>query len=287
MTRRNRTFARIQKSIDTIRYHGRTSAPFLSQDTFKRFADLDFDSKRPISAKEVELARTIFCNSGNVENFLEMYGKNIRAKVLIFGNNDVDFLDFPHSIPSSVTAIYLQNSQISDGFFRTLPIGIENIKYAQNGLPHLLGSSFLSAEKQDRFLAGPFGNTHNERVHLLDFINQLEGDSLIDLKTGRVEPKEYARLSSSYRFILCPRGNGLDTHRFWESLYRGSLPVVIKSPWSQSIARLGIPIIEIDQWGAIPTKSNTIRNDYESFSPSQIAALWEKHWLQELLQLLK
>lgn len=248
--------------------------------------DLDFDPIRPISRRELQSARTIFCNSGEVENFLEMYGNSVKAKVLMFGNNDVDFLDFRQSIPSSVKAIYLQNSQISDGFFRTLPIGIENIKYLQNGLPHLFDSSFQLQQKQDRFLAGPFGNTHNERVQLIDFIERLEGDSLVDLRTGRLEPRDYARLSSSYRFILCPRGNGLDTHRFWESLYRGSVPVVIKSPWSQSISRLGIPIVEIEHWGAIQTDSFEIRKAHKSFKPSEIAALWEKHWRNELAQLL-
>jgi len=287
MTRANKTFSRIQKSVDMVRYFGKTSAPYLSQDSFKRIADLDFDTKRPIGAKEVDSARVIFCNSGNVENFLELYGKKIRAKVLIFGNNDVDFLDFPYSIPSSVRAIYLQNSQISDGFFRTLPIGIENIEYAQNGLPHLLRSSFHSQEKKGRFLAGPFANSHEERRHLIHLIKQQEGGSLIDLETGRVEPRKYARLASAYQLILCPRGNGLDTHRFWESLYRGSLPVVIKSPWSQSIASLGIPVVEIDNWGSIFTDSDTIISDPKCFNPSSIDALWENYWYQELLNLQK
>jgi hypothetical protein len=27
-------------------------------------------------------------------------------------------------------------------------------------------------------------------------------------------------------YSLCPRGNGIDTHRFWESLYTGTIPIV-------------------------------------------------------------
>ena len=34
---------------------------------------------------------------------------------------------------------------------------------------------------------------------------------------------------SKYRYILCPPGNGIDTHRFWEALIAGSIPVALKS----------------------------------------------------------
>ena len=28
-----------------------------------------------------------------------------------------------------------------------------------------------------------------------------------------------------YKYVLCPEGNGIDTHRFWETIYAGSIPV--------------------------------------------------------------
>ena len=36
----------------------------------------------------------------------------------------------------------------------------------------------------------------------------------------------YARNLAGHRFVLCPRGSGVETHRMWESLYVGSIPVV-------------------------------------------------------------
>jgi len=41
---------------------------------------------------------------------------------------------------------------------------------------------------------------------------------------------EYIKELNSYKFSLCIRGNGLDTHRFWESLYLGVIPVLIDNP---------------------------------------------------------
>ena len=33
----------------------------------------------------------------------------------------------------------------------------------------------------------------------------------------------------NHRFTICPRGNGIDTHRMWEALYMGSIPIVEES----------------------------------------------------------
>lgn len=50
-------------------------------------------------------------------------------------------------------------------------------------------------------------------------------------------------------FVLCPRGNGIDTHRLWETLYMGSIPIV-----KRDIAHAGwtdLPILFIDDWAEV------------------------------------
>jgi hypothetical protein len=37
---------------------------------------------------------------------------------------------------------------------------------------------------------------------------------------------DYKDKLDKHKFILCPRGNGIDTHRLWESLYHGIIPIV-------------------------------------------------------------
>jgi len=59
----------------------------------------------------------------------------------------------------------------------------------------------------------------------------------------------FLREIKSHYFVLCPRGNGIDTHRLWETLYMGSIPIVIKN-----IAYKGfedLPICFIDKWSDI------------------------------------
>ena len=279
-----RNIARIQKVLDMIRYFHKTSSPFLSQDTFKRLADLDLDSSKVASVAQLESAQIIFCNSGSVENFLDLYGKRVQAKVLIFGNNDVDFHDFPFRLPNSVKRVYLQNSTISDGYFSTLPIGLENLSYYRNGLPRLTQEKFASKIKNGRALVGPFGLTHDERKSLIGL--SIEKLPNIDFSGKRMSPTRYAKISSGYSHIFCPRGNGIDTHRFWEALYRGSLPVVIQSNWSDSVAQLGVPLLAVESWEqAIDTVASQ-STSHPGLNPKLVPALWEPYWIDEIRSLI-
>ena len=51
-----------------------------------------------------------------------------------------------------------------------------------------------------------------------------------------------------YEFCICPEGNGVDCHRFWEALYLKSVPIVIKSPFIETLKRHDIPLVILDRW---------------------------------------
>ena len=276
----NRIPHRIARYAKKIRYLGATSSPYVSPDTFRRLADLDLDARFEHKIEEIRRANVIFINSGEVDKFFYAYGRHIQAKVLIFGNNDVDFDDFKQRIPGSVKRIYLQNSTIRDPFFGVLPIGIEPLHYLTNGLPKFLGENYRNRTKNGRILVGPFGNTHHEREELIALPRQqLES---LDFLVHRLSPKQYAEIASEYSIVACPRGNGLDTHRFWETLYRGSLPLVLKSNWSTSIQELGIPLVEAPSWEAALVNNNITSVYQTKFNPDEIDALWEPFWEEQI-----
>ena len=52
--------------------------------------------------------------------------------------------------------------------------------------------------------------------------------------------EDYLNDLSSSNFVFCPPGNGIDTHRMWETLYAGSIPVVKKSYHTLSFSELPI-----------------------------------------------
>jgi hypothetical protein len=54
------------------------------------------------------------------------------------------------------------------------------------------------------------------------------------------------------RFIPCPAGNGLDTHRVWEAFYLGAVPVILESEFCGDTTW---PVIVVKNWTELLEKS--------------------------------
>jgi hypothetical protein len=61
--------------------------------------------------------------------------------------------------------------------------------------------------------------------------------------------KKFLSEIRNHLFVLCPRGNGVDTHRVWETLYMGSIPIVKKVDAMNDFNDL--PILFIHNWSDI------------------------------------
>jgi hypothetical protein len=66
-----------------------------------------------------------------------------------------------------------------------------------------------------------------------------------------VTAKEHVERLAKYKYCLCPEGNGVDTHRLWEALLLGSVPIVKNTAFTRVIqhyTRGEIPMIVMDSW---------------------------------------
>lgn len=83
--------------------------------------------------------------------------------------------------------------------------------------------------------------------------------------------KRFLQNARNHSFVLCPRGNGIDTHRLWETLYMGSIPIVRKdiahSDWTD------LPILFVDSWEEVTEER--LRNELIRFQTTQ----WNKEKL--------
>ena len=81
---------------------------------------------------------------------------------------------------------------------------------------------------------------------------EISHSALNDCGVTHVESKNRTSLDvlrqnyTQYRFVMSPRGNGLDTHRLWEVLYYGGIPIVKTS----SLDRLydGLPVLVVPEF---------------------------------------
>ena len=204
--------------------------------------------------------------------------------IVLSSEDDIDFsLDqlkvcFPQSRILSVNSL-----SGDEGKLEILPLGIEDPKWGRNGMPWNFRRSLVQMAKIPKVLVGPFGSTHIDRQALMN----LSSSASIQVISKRIASFVFASVSARYLFVACPRGNGLDTHRFWETLYRGSYPVVLRSPWSTSLKKRGVPLIEVKCWDE--TELNRVVAECSSlprFDPSEIRLLQAEYWERKLLDRL-
>lgn len=211
-----------------------------------------------------------FCNNKNIreiklfiythilDNFIEyilpILDKSIQY-ILYIHNSDHSFNDTHSNLINSdvIKKIYAQNINYSkeNDKLNLLPIGIANSMWKHGNLLELYSviKNTYKNKKQKAIYVNINPSTYQYRKVLLDKINQL---NCFNLSSGKPYI-DYLTELASHRFCLCIRGNGLDTHRFWESLYLGVIPVIINNKTTQCqnfinyLLKLNVPFYEITQ----------------------------------------
>ena len=266
----------------------RTSYPYLTGDAFSKLADYRLSPVHWRLAdrnwKSISEAQIIFCRGEELAPLFQS-GVPISPKVIICGNSDFEFHEIPRGIPQSVRAMFLQNSFISDNHrIFTLPIGLENLRWGVNGHPNLLRRTSAHIERNE-ILFGPFGKTHPTRSQVFSTFSKVNGPWKV-LPPSRISAQNYSRIAQNFQFIASVRGNGIDTHRLWETLYRGSYPVVQEDSWSSSLEVLSLPILRVPDWSLESILELLERHTYKGFNSRNIPSLWMPYWEDKIRSFL-
>jgi hypothetical protein len=137
-------------------------------------------------------------------------------------------------------------------------------------------ASTLWNHRINKVLVGPFGLTHHLRDQIRqDFHNSIDPIEFID---RRYSPDVYSKLMQSYRYVAAVRGNGVDTHRHWEALYRGVIPIVMSDQWTAGLSELKLPFLEISSWNIEELKTLTGTDIDRTFNPKKLPSLWWPYW---------
>ena len=271
----SRIVFKVRKSLNK----GKINYPYLSGDAFKALCDLVIDQDSldiPGLEQKIPDARIIFCRSNVVEELFHRFGNVIRARVLIAGNSDRDFTE-ELNIPPSFEHVLLQNSFISDGKrIHTLPIGLENQKLGINGLPKNFKSINMASGRRKEVLVGPFSPTHPSRIGLLEKYEKEVGPW--QTLNSWIFPDRLVRRYEEFTFVLSPRGNGVDTHRVWESLYKGAHPILEENSWSRSLKEMGYPVSLVSKLEPETVKSFLHNSEVTPFDPQNLEKLWMPYW---------
>lgn len=263
-------------------FKGKTSWPFVSGDAFASLSMVHVNALPLSGSQRVRLisSKVNFVDSTHLINFLRSYEHEMAdGSTLIIGNGDFDVSVVPEIALRKNLKIYAQNLLIPpNSSLFPIPAGIENIDYGRNGIPKYFKPTPADMIQKETILFGPFGDTHPSRREYL--ATALTMPKVFYVPPQRVEPKEYSVLARDFKFVFCPRGNGFDSHRFWETLYRGKYPIVENSIWAQNMAKLGIPMIVIEAFDQLNSEllSALHLRHPEPLNPQNYEALWMPFW---------
>ena len=262
-----------------LKFRNSISSPFISGGALASICDFVINKESDLDAfvRHDRSSHIVFCRSDLAHELSRLSLTNGPRRTLIAGNSDYDFTALTQLPHNGFESFYLQNSLISNGKnIFTLPIGIENLSIGINGLPNNLKVTKDWNSRSTKVMVGPFSPTHTERKELLEVAEQ--ETKVFEVIKVPLSPKRFAQEMNQYKFVACPRGNGIDTHRFWEALYRGSVPIVIASKWSKSLKYLDLPLIEVSDWTEAGNAIKEFANQSPPRLPSELKSLWLPYW---------
>jgi hypothetical protein len=231
-------------------------------------------------------ARVIFVKTDALGAFVAHVAPAARrCRVLITGNSDLEVHQVPAPLPPSLACWFAQNTFVVTDRLQPLPIGLENAALGHHGRPSLFRRrTGLAIRGRHLRVFAAFGPTTPERHGLLDRL----GRAPVVASARRLSPARFQAALRAHRFVLAPRGNGVDTHRFWEALYADAIPVTRASAWSRAIRAAGVPLIEVDDWDEILSWTEADLARWSAEQPDQPSAnpwLWEPFWRDRIATL--
>ena len=142
---------------------------------------------------------------------------------------------FP-AIPDNIVRWFVANTMVTDD---------QRIEWLPYGLSPQKGPPRAEVREKSKLLYVNFQNNTDERVSLNSYYpNRLAWATHVPDANRPL--LDYWQDIADHKFVLCPSGNGLDCYRTYETLYLGSVPIMRRTPFSESLFILGLPVLLVD-----------------------------------------
>jgi hypothetical protein len=202
----------------------------------------------PCALKEINI---VYTHTMYVNELFDKIRKLKSCKFIVITHNCDTNVNDASNLPDNVIRWFSQNVNIKHPRVESIPIGLENDKWFKGVRKKdkmLLMTGQPRKLKNWLYLNTNVATNPKERQPLYDL---LEDQPWVTSERGINGQGFDKYLSSIYthNFVVCPDGNGIDTHRLWETLYMGSIPIVKKSINTSFYCEL--PICFVDDWKQI------------------------------------
>jgi hypothetical protein len=172
--------------------------------------------------------------------------------------------------------IYAQNNVAKHPRIHSLPMGVQNRMWREVSLE----ASPQCSEKEYLALASHFAATHPLRAELMRALAEKPFEGLYI--APRCGQQQYLANLFASAFSFCPPGNAHDTHRLWESLFCGSIPIVCNEPFIERLLETmpGLPLVVVEGFDSVADYGTFLEQVLrgKNYRFEMVPCLYLKYW---------
>lgn len=204
-------------------------------------------------------------------NKIYEFNIDISNKIIITHNSDYEIDSNYIYFLNHVKKQYSQNCLITHKNLEPIPIGVENSQWFDHQILHNIRIRTEDIKKEKNIFFLFTLSTHFSRNECYEKLkNKLEWNKQLSKEEYFIELKKH-------KYAICPRGNGLDTHRIWECLYLDVIPIMLKR---DSINIDNLPIIYLNDWDELDI--NNINTKFKNIKLSKITLDYYKNCIKKI-----
>lgn len=192
---------------------------------------------------------------------------NCTGGIRVFPMDNISYY-FP-PVPKNITKWYAQNAEVYNAKLVPMPIGLappwRTDVYLENTC---MNDIFIDLDRINLIYSNFNTTTNPVRRTIKNIISKN-----CNIDTEYNDLLTYYKNIQTHKFVICPPGNGLDTHRVWECLYFGAIPIVEDNSMNRYFSSL-FPILVVDSWCDITQEF--LENEFKKFNN-------HKTWRYDLL----
>jgi hypothetical protein len=199
-----------------------------------------------------------------------------------FGQN-IDWF----KIPPNVIHWFTKNVKVFDKRIEAIPIGLENdMWFPEINKKKKIEEKLKEPHSYKNLVYMNFNINTNpaQRQECYDYFKDNPWVT-VDMKANGSDFDSYIDNLYNHKFVLCPEGNGMDTHRTWETLYLGNVPIELGNNNNRFWGDM--PMVTVRNWDEVTVESLAKRLDQMNEIEPNTEYLDFQYWKDKILSYAK
>lgn len=181
--------------------------------------------------------------------------------------------------PDNIGHWFAQNCDVRDSRLTPIPIGLETDRWHP---PSMKKDVILATPELERtglvylnYTSRASHRTQRQAAH-----DMFSRAPWVTTESGK-SFEHYARQLASHKFVFSPDGNGMGTHRTWEALCLGCIPIVERHVFTEEFAKV-LPILVVGDWSYITEiflKANYAEMSTRKWNWGALTVEWWDRWI--------